>query len=101
MTPPENNDAMPVISSADGDGVLEAEVPRERSPPGWAEAFARAADLVVGEAATADDVLRDYGRLATIVVEEFPPSPEREALLERLAEREALALIAVGALRTH
>src|SRR6516162_2005835 len=35
-----------------------------RSPPGWAEAFARAADLVVGEAATADDVLRDYGRLA-------------------------------------
>ena len=72
-----------------------------RSPPGWAEAFARAADLVVGEAATADDVLRDYGRLATIVIEEFPPSPEREALLERLAEREASALISVGALRTH
>jgi len=55
----------------------------------------------VGLRRFADDVRRDYGRLATIVVEEFPPSPEREALLERLAEREALALIAVGALRTH
>jgi hypothetical protein len=72
-----------------------------RSPPGWAEAFARAADLVVGEAGSPGDVIRDYGRLAQIVIEEFPPSPERTALLERLAEREALALIAVGALRTH
>jgi len=80
----------------DADSVFEAAVPCERSP-----AFARAADLVVGDAATADDVLRDYGRLAQIVIEEFPPSPEREALLARLAEREALALISVGALRTH
>jgi hypothetical protein len=40
-----------------------------------------------------DDVRRDYGRLATIVVEEFPPSLEREALLERLA--------VVGGLSTH
>ena len=63
-----------------------------RSPPGWAEAFARTAELVVDESATADDVRRDYGRLATIVVEEFPPSLEREALLERLA--------AVGGLST-
>ena len=85
----------------DADSGFEAAVPCERSPLGWAAAFARAADLVVGDAATADDVLRDYGRLAQIVIEEFPPSPEREALLARLAEREALALISVGALRTH
>jgi hypothetical protein len=48
-----------------------------RNPPGWAEAFRRAAVL-----AGADDVRRDL--LVQIVLEEFPPSEERSALLARL-----------------
>ena len=75
----------------------------ERQPPGWAEAFARAAEMVagVGEATTADTVRADYARLAAIVVEEFPSSPERAALLGRLAARERVALIAIGAVVVH
>jgi hypothetical protein len=83
----------------------ESELPKRimRDPPGWAEAFERAAALVVdvGEVIAADDVRRDYARLAQIVREEFPASDEREALLGRLADREALALIAAGALVKH
>jgi hypothetical protein len=75
----------------------------EREPPGWAVAFARAAELVAGisAATTADAVRADYARLAAIVVDEFPPSPEREALLGRLAAREQVALIAMGAVVVH
>jgi hypothetical protein len=76
-------------------------VSRFRSPPGWASAFERSAVLVLDAAETAEQVLADYHRLATIVLEEFPPSDQREALLARLAQREELALIEIGGVTVH
>ena len=77
------------------------DVSRWRSPPGWSVAFERSAALVLDAAETAEQVRADYQRLAAIVLEEFPPSDQRAALLERLAQREELALIEIGALVVH
>jgi hypothetical protein len=74
---------------------------RFRDPPGWSCAFERSAALVLDMAQTADQVRADHRQLAAIVLEEFPPSDLRDALLTRLAQREECALIELGALVVH
>jgi len=58
-----------------------------RDPPGWLAALTRFAEVAAAKAETPSDVHADYYRLARIVVEELPDSPERSGLLERLAAR--------------
>jgi hypothetical protein len=82
----------------DCDGVL---VSRFRDPPGWAAAIMRVAEVGFGAATNANDIMAHYQQLALIVVEELPDSDQRTALLSRLADLEAAALIGIGGVTVH
>jgi len=74
------------------DNTADEMAARFRSPPGWSAAIERAAAVAFDAALSAGAIRATYCTFAELIVEELPPSDERERLLARLTDLTALAL---------